>query len=55
MKRTLLRLNDLMILIIEQDENISQIIDLINAKADEFVLKPQREGGGNNVYKDDIR
>ena len=22
---------------------------------DQFVLKPQREGGGNNIYRGDIR
>ncbi|CAF0925902.1 unnamed protein product [Brachionus calyciflorus] len=36
-------------------ENLSQIIDLIDEKSDEFVLKPQREGGGHNIYKEDIR
>lgn len=31
------------------------ILDLIDKKCEEFVLKPQREGGGNNIYKKDIR
>ncbi|RNA34543.1 glutathione synthetase-like [Brachionus plicatilis] len=36
-------------------ENLDFIRDLIDKKSEEFVLKPQREGGGNNIYKGDIR
>ncbi|KAI5612498.1 glutathione synthetase isoform X1, partial [Silurus asotus] len=29
-------------------------VDMALAKPDQFVLKPQREGGGNNIYGDEI-
>uniref|UniRef100_A0A8C4SI20 Glutathione synthetase n=1 Tax=Erpetoichthys calabaricus TaxID=27687 RepID=A0A8C4SI20_ERPCA len=31
-----------------------QALDMAFADPDQFVLKPQREGGGNNIYGDDI-
>ncbi len=36
-------------------ENLNQILDLIASESEQFVLKPQREGGGNNIYKSDIK
>ena len=33
------------------DERIQFMLD----NCEQFVLKPQREGGGNNIYRDDIR
>ena len=36
------------------DENGSEGVQKARSRADLLVLKPQREGGGNNVYKDDI-
>lgn len=37
------------------EDNLEDIIQLIYAKAEYYVLKPQREGGGNNIYKEDIK
>ncbi|CAG9570936.1 unnamed protein product [Danaus chrysippus] len=37
------------------DENGERAVDMALADAERFVLKPQREGGGNNVYGADIR
>jgi len=31
-----------------------EALDLIRTEPQRFVLKPQREGGGNNIYRDDI-
>lgn len=36
-------------------DNLNFILDLIEKKCEEFVLKPQREGGGNNIYQKDIQ
>ena len=36
----------------EKDE---EIIKMMLEKSEQFVLKPQREGGGHNVYKSDIK
>ncbi|KAH9900994.1 glutathione synthase [Cubamyces lactineus] len=36
------------------DENGNEGVRKARAQAQNLVLKPQREGGGNNVYKDDI-
>ncbi len=38
-----------------KDKNLEQIVHLIGQSGEEFVLKPQREGGGNNIYKSDIK
>ncbi|TSS48085.1 Glutathione synthetase [Bagarius yarrelli] len=35
----------------EGDKNVAMAL----AKPDQYVLKPQREGGGNNIYGDEIR
>lgn len=37
------------------DENGEQIIAMAIREPNKYVLKPQREGGGNNVYNEDIR
>lgn len=29
-------------------------LELAQTKSEDFVMKPQREGGGNNIYRDDI-
>lgn len=33
---------------------ITQLIKMIRDKPDNYVLKPQREGGGNNFYGKEI-
>ena len=38
-----------------QDENNEEFIDKIVNDSKNFVLKPQREGGGNNIYGEDIK
>ena len=38
-----------------KDQNLNEILKLINERCEEYVLKPMREGGGNNIYKEDIR
>ena len=38
-----------------QEESIEKIIDMISKNSKDYVLKPQREGGGNNIYKEDIK
>ncbi|KAF5901535.1 glutathione synthetase, partial [Clarias magur] len=35
---------------VEGDQNIAMVL----AKPDQYVLKPQREGGGNNIYGEEI-
>ncbi|XP_034826369.1 glutathione synthetase-like isoform X1 [Maniola hyperantus] len=37
------------------DENGERAVDMALADAERFVLKPQREGGGNNLYGSDVR
>ncbi|XP_015117252.1 glutathione synthetase [Diachasma alloeum] len=37
------------------DENENTILEMALADPERFVLKPQREGGGNNIYGLDIR
>jgi len=39
----------------KKDKNLHEIVALIEHKSEELVLKPQREGGGNNIYKSDIK
>lgn len=38
----------------EGEESDDGIIELIKANPHNYVLKPQREGGGNNYYDNDI-
>lgn len=38
----------------ESDEESEKAIKLAFEEPEHFVLKPQREGGGNNVYKENI-
>jgi len=40
---------------LDKDEVGDRNVEKALATPDRFVLKPQREGGGNNVYGDDIR
>lgn len=37
------------------DDSGEQAVEMALADADRFVLKPQREGGGNNMYGADVR
>ncbi|XP_039747492.1 glutathione synthetase-like isoform X2 [Pararge aegeria] len=37
------------------DENGERAVDMALADTERFVLKPQREGGGNNLYGSDVR
>ncbi|XP_049879708.1 glutathione synthetase-like isoform X2 [Pectinophora gossypiella] len=37
------------------DENGERAVEMALADAERFVLKPQREGGGNNIYGPEIR
>ncbi|XP_050673115.1 glutathione synthetase-like isoform X1 [Leptidea sinapis] len=37
------------------DDNGERAVEMALADADRFVLKPQREGGGNNLYGGDVR
>ncbi|KFB42034.1 AGAP000534-PA-like protein [Anopheles sinensis] len=39
---------------LDPDEGGAEAVALANANPERFVLKPQREGGGNNVYGADI-
>jgi hypothetical protein len=34
------------------DEDLQKTIEAANANHSKFVLKPQREGGGNNIYNE---
>jgi glutathione synthase len=36
------------------ESTIDSVIELIQKSSDDYVLKPQREGGGHNIYKKDI-
>ncbi|EMG48118.1 GSH2 Glutathione synthetase GSH2 [Candida maltosa Xu316] len=38
----------------EADDDSKQAIELAFQTPEKFVLKPQREGGGNNIYKENI-
>lgn len=38
-----------------QDENGDKAVKMALDAPDRFVMKPQREGGGNNLYGEDIR
>ena len=38
----------------ENDPEVQQAIDRALLNPHDFVLKPQKEGGGNNYYDDDI-
>jgi glutathione synthase len=37
------------------DENNTELMKSMIDNAESFVLKPQREGGGNNIYGNDIK
>lgn len=37
------------------DENGERAVEMAIADAERFVLKPQREGGGNNLYGEEVR
>ena len=37
------------------NENSTELIKDMLDNAENYVLKPQREGGGNNIYGNDIR
>eukprot|EP00357_Protocruzia_adherens_P036357 CAMPEP_0114993958 /NCGR_PEP_ID=MMETSP0216-20121206/12840_1 /TAXON_ID=223996 /ORGANISM="Protocruzia adherens, Strain Boccale" /LENGTH=475 /DNA_ID=CAMNT_0002357701 /DNA_START=76 /DNA_END=1503 /DNA_ORIENTATION=- len=36
-------------------ENQEEVLNIIANSAEDYVLKPQREGGGNNIYGEEIR
>lgn len=36
------------------DPSTREVLDRARASPDDFVLKPQREGGGNNLYGEQI-
>ena len=36
---------------LDNNENFEEVL----ANSDEYVLKPQREGGGNNFYNEDVK
>ncbi|PRP74430.1 hypothetical protein PROFUN_06559 [Planoprotostelium fungivorum] len=38
----------------EKDESLSQTLQKARENPHDYVLKPQREGGGNNIYGEDI-
>lgn len=38
-----------------KDDNFDEIVHFMLKNAKQFVLKPQREGGGNNIYGEDIK
>src|SRR5687768_13711441 len=38
----------------EGEEGVAEIVKKAIANPSNYVLKPQREGGGNNVYGEDI-
>ncbi|XP_042321708.1 glutathione synthetase isoform X3 [Sceloporus undulatus] len=40
---------------LEMDEEGDKMVAMAIADPDRFVLKPQREGGGNNLYGDDLK
>jgi len=40
---------------LDHDERGNKSFELAMANPEKYVLKPQREGGGNNVYGEDIR
>ncbi len=40
---------------IKGDDNDKELIDMMINNCREFVLKPQREGGGNKVFGQDIK
>ena len=42
-------------ILLTKNDTLQNVIDLINKSSEEYVLKPQREGGGHNIYKEDIR
>lgn len=44
-----------MIFILKQDEKGDKAVAMAIDTPRKFVLKPQREGGGNNFYDDDVR
>jgi hypothetical protein len=35
--------------------NFNETVEFMLSNCQSFVLKPQREGGGNNIYKEDIK
>ncbi len=35
--------------------NLLELIEMAKENCEDFVLKPQREGGGHNIYGSDIR
>lgn len=40
---------------LDRDDHTQKIVDMAIQQSDNFVLKPQREGGGNNLYGEDIK
>lgn len=39
----------------KQKENDKETIQMMIKNCDQFVLKPQREGGGNKIFGHDIK
>lgn len=39
---------------LERDEEGDQVVDMVLSDPERYVMKPQREGGGNNIYGQDI-
>lgn len=40
---------------INQDENLQHLLNVIETETHNYVLKPQREGGGNKYFGLDIK
>jgi glutathione synthase len=38
-----------------KEKNNSDLIDMMKNNYENVILKPQREGGGNNIYGEDIK
>ena len=38
-----------------EKDNLDSLTEFMLKNCDDFVLKPQREGGGNNIYRQDIK
>lgn len=38
-----------------ENDNFDELVQFMLENCHNFVLKPQREGGGNNIYKEDIK
>eukprot|EP01102_Stenamoeba_stenopodia_P005562 TRINITY_DN16319_c0_g1_i1.p1 TRINITY_DN16319_c0_g1~~TRINITY_DN16319_c0_g1_i1.p1 ORF type:complete len:462 (+),score=117.64 TRINITY_DN16319_c0_g1_i1:47-1432(+) len=39
---------------LEDEDEVKKLIEMVKARPTDFVLKPQREGGGNNIYGEEV-